>query len=335
MKAPAFWWTPRREWPARLLSPAAAVVGRIAARRMASPPTAHAGVPVICVGNPTVGGAGKTPVALAIADALAARGHRPVFLTRGYRGRLRGPVQVMPSHTARDVGDEPLLLAERFATVVAADRAAGGTLAAGLGDVIIMDDGFQNPALHKDCALLVIDAVVGLGNGAVTPAGPLRAPFAAHLPHADAIVRVTGAEPAAAELPPVALPVFTVALEAQAPVPLEGIPVLAFAGIGRPEKFYASVAALGAEIRVRRAFGDHAHLRDADAGALLSAAEAAGLLPVTTRKDLKRLAAGGPEARRLAAAAIALDVRAELPEGLVDLVAKAAGAPGAAFRAGE
>lgn len=323
MKAPSFWWRPRRGPAALLLAPLGGLVGAVAARRMAAAPAVRLGVPVVCVGNPTVGGAGKTPVAIALAEALAARGFRPVFLTRGYRGRLRGPVLVTSAHTARDVGDEPLLLADRFPTVVAADRAAGGALAARHGDVVVMDDGFQNPALARDFSLLVVDGTVGLGNGAVTPAGPMRAPFAAHLPHADAIVRVTGDEPATAQLPQVALPVFTVRLKVSAPVPIAGAAVFAFAGIGRPDKVFASVAALGGDVRVRRAFGDHAHLGEREAEAMMAEAQRLGLVLVTTHKDRKRLAAGGPAARSLAATALALDVEAIVPDALVDLIVRA------------
>ncbi|MEM8663695.1 MAG: tetraacyldisaccharide 4'-kinase, partial [Pseudomonadota bacterium] len=146
MKAPAFWWTRDGGPLARLLSPAGAVVGAITARRMAQHPHETLDIPVICVGNPTVGGSGKTPVAIAIARHLQAS-RRPVFLTRGYGGQGKGPLFVTPGHTARDVGDEPLLLAAVAPTVVSADRAAGGRLAATHGDVVVMDDGFQNPAL--------------------------------------------------------------------------------------------------------------------------------------------------------------------------------------------
>ncbi len=322
MKAPAFWWRPGGGPGAALLAPAGWLVGRIAAKRMARPPRARLAIPVVCIGNPTVGGAGKTLVAIALAEALAARGARPVFLTRGYGGKLEGPVRVEPGHGAGDVGDGALLLADRFPTIVAADRAVGGPLAARFGDVVVMDDGFQNPGLAKDVALLVVDAVVGLGNGRVTPAGPLRAPFAAHAARAEALVVVEGDEAARATLPATALPVHRVRLVASAPVPLEGRRVAAFAGIGRPSKFFASVAALGATIALRRAFGDHEAIGEGDARQLLERARAEGLALVTTAKDRKRLMAGGPAARELADTAIALAVRAELPDALVALVAE-------------
>lgn len=316
MKAPAFWWRARRTAAARLLSPIGAVVGAVAARRMAREPAVRLGIPVICVGNPTVGGAGKTPVALAIAALLAQHGRRPVFLTRGYRGRLAGPVVVGPQHTAADVGDEPLLLADCAPTVVSRERGAGGTLAATLGDVVVMDDGFQNPALGKDLSILVLDAAVGIGNGLVTPAGPMRAPLAAHLPHAGALALVESVDEAQTPLPPLSLPVHLVRLVQTPRTPLCGVRVLAFAGIGRPEKFFAGLAAQGAEIVARRSFGDHAEYGEEAARALLREAEAKQLMLLTTTKDMKRLAAGGEEARRLAARAEAVPVRAELPEAL-------------------
>jgi tetraacyldisaccharide 4'-kinase len=279
---------------------------------------ARLAVPVVCVGNPTVGGAGKTPVALALAEALAARGRSPVFLTRGYRGRLAGPV-IVAGHDAAAVGDEALLLAAERPTVVSRDRAAGGRLAATLGDVVVMDDGFQNPALEKDVALLVIDRAVGLGNGRVTPAGPLRAPLAAQLPICDAVVVVDAGEAVAAPLPALGVPVHAVRLIPSAPVPLAGREVFAFAGIGRPEKFFASLEALGAIVAARRSFGDHEPISERDARLILR--QAGARLPVTTAKDRVRLLAGGPEAQRLAEAATVVTVRAALPEALVNLVA--------------
>ena len=190
MRAPGFWWKEPGAISA-LLSPLAAIYGSIAARRLAQPGE-RVGIPVICIGNPTVGGAGKTPTAIAIAKLLIAAGERPMFLSRGYGGRLAGPVTVEAAHTAVQVGDEPLLLARVAPTIVADDRVAGARLAKEQGaSVIVMDDGFQNPSLAKDLSILVVDAR-GAGNGHVLPAGPLRAPLD---PQLDARLRAAHHRP--------------------------------------------------------------------------------------------------------------------------------------------
>ncbi|MBJ3777684.1 tetraacyldisaccharide 4'-kinase [Acuticoccus mangrovi] len=312
MKAPGFWWRTDAGLASRLLSPAGAMVGRVAARRMAEAARYRAPCPVICIGNPTVGGAGKTPVALAVAAALKAAGARPAFLTRGYGGRLAGPVVVVGEDAAA-VGDEALILASAAPTVVARDRAAGGRLAATLGDVIVMDDGFQNPGLAKDFSVLVVDRAVGVGNARVTPAGPLRAPLAAHLARADALLVVDAGEGVAAPLAGLdGVPAYDARLVSSAPVPLAGVRVLAYAGIGRPQKFFAGLAALGAELVATAPFPDHHPYRDGEAEALVRAAVDGGLRLVTTRKDWVRLATGSDAAQRLAAASVIAEVHAEL-----------------------
>ncbi|MEA2873951.1 MAG: tetraacyldisaccharide 4-kinase, partial [Hyphomicrobiales bacterium] len=235
MRAPAFWWK-KPGAASALLSPFAAVYGSIAARRLAQP-GARAAVPVICVGNPTVGGAGKTPAALAIARLLIAEGEKPMFLTRGYGGRLAGPVMVDPAHTAIQVGDEPLLLARVAPTVVAEERVSGARLATASGaSVIVMDDGFQNPSLIKDLSLLVVDSR-GIGNGRVIPAGPLRAPLEPQLDCASALLIVGETDPAIeAAARARGLPVFHGKLEPapDAVAALRARKVLAFAGLGGP-----------------------------------------------------------------------------------------------------
>ena len=209
-----------------------------------------AGVPVVCIGNPTVGGAGKTPAALTVARMLAADGETPVFLTRGYGGRLAGPVRVDPlQHRAADVGDEPLLLARAHATVVARDRVARARRRRWrrAPSVIVMDDGFQNPSLAKDFSVLVVDGRRGIGNGRTIPAGPLRAPLGAQLDRAQALI-VVGEGAAASVMDEArkrALPVFGARLAPDAAfiASLAGKRVLAFAGIGDPEKFFATLRA--------------------------------------------------------------------------------------------
>src|SRR5262249_23297735 len=264
MRAPAFWWR-HPSWEAALLAPLAALYGAVVAQRMARSGRA-AGVPVICIGGLTLGGAGKTPTALAVARLLADQ--PPFFLTRGYGGALAGPVVVDPGrHSARDVGDEALLLARVAPTVVARDRAAGAIAARTSGaGVIVMDDGFHSPAVAKDVSLVVVAADHGIGNGRVCPAGPLRAPLAAQLAKADALV-VIGEGTAAAFAPSTAaviaaapsLPVFRgrLAADVAALSALAGRPALAFAGIGHPDKFFATLAAAGIAVAARRPFPDH------------------------------------------------------------------------------
>ncbi len=295
MRAPPFWWRPPGLL-ATLLSPLGGIYGAITAARMARA-GASATVPVICIGNLTAGGTGKTPTAIHVAERLRALGRRPVFLTRGYGGRTVGPTTVDPArHGPDDVGDEPLLLAATAPTVVARDRVAGAAAAAMLGDVVIMDDGLQNPALHKTFALAVVDGAVGFGNGRCIPAGPLRAPVADQLPFVDAFV-VIGPNETADVSQEWGKPVLTGALVPDPAVAaiLAGRDVFAFAGIGRPEKFFATLRTVGATVLRTRALPDHhVYARD-DVEALLREAERKGLVPVTTAKDMVKIRALDPD----------------------------------------
>lgn len=294
MRAPDFWNASGPTLPARLLAPLGALYGTVAARRMARPGVRGA-VPVACVGNFTLGGAGKTPAALAIAELLAEAGHRPAFLSRGYRGREAGPLRVDPGrHGPADVGDEPLLLARSGPAYVSRDRPAGVRLAAREGATcVVMDDGLQNPSLAKDVAIAVADGGAGAGNGLVFPAGPLRAPLAAQWPRVAALLVIGPGRPGeglAAEARSRGLPVFRAVLapDPDAAEALRGRPVLAFAGIGRPEKFFDTLRALGADVAGTRAFPDHHAFAAAELDALRAAA-ARGLTLVTTEKDRVRL----------------------------------------------
>jgi tetraacyldisaccharide 4'-kinase len=311
MREPGFWWRSDSA-AAQLLAPAAAAYGFIAARRMAQPGW-RAGVPVLCIGNFTVGGSGKTPTAIAVAKLLTEAACRPFFLSRGYGGALAGPVRV-DAQGAAAVGDEPLLLARVAPTVVARDRPAGAraAIAAGAG-AIVMDDGWQNPSLAKDLVIAVLDGRRGIGNGRVFPAGPLRAPLASQLDHAGALLVIGPPGAAAAAAIAAAderrLPRFAgdLAPDPAAIVRLAGTRVLAFAGIADPGKFFATLEASGITVATRRGFPDHHRYTSEESARLIADADAQGLTLVTTEKDVARLA-GDPAADDLAARSVALPV---------------------------
>jgi tetraacyldisaccharide 4'-kinase len=294
MREPAFWHRPS-SWTSHLLTPLAALYGAIAARRMQGAGV-DAGIPVLCVGNYHVGGAGKTPTVLALARLLRELEERPVVLSRGYGGRLRGPVKVDPDrHTASDVGDEPLMMAATLPVVVARDRAEGIALArAQDASVIVMDDGFQNPAVVKDASLIVVDGTRGLGNGRVIPAGPLRAPLPPQLERTDALIVVgegNAAEKIAAAIASRGKPVLSARIEPdQASLAaLRGKRVLAFAGIGDPTRFFNTLRSSGVDVVRGRAFADHRAFARGEVEELVADAARDGLTLVTTEKDLARL----------------------------------------------
>ncbi|MEQ8968530.1 MAG: tetraacyldisaccharide 4'-kinase [Azospirillaceae bacterium] len=305
MRAPRFW-TARPGLAGALLAPASAVWTWRTRRRLARPPTLRPPVPVVCVGNLTAGGSGKTPVALAIGRSLAEAGIAVGYLTRGHGGRTRGPVTVDPArHDARTVGDEPLLLAAVAPTVVARDRAEGARMAIARGArALVMDDGFQNPGLAKDLSILVFDGETGFGNGRVIPAGPLREPPADGLARADAVVMLgedrtgLGAALDGRDFGRGPLPVLRARVEppAEEAARWRDRDVVAFAGIGRPEKLFASLEAAGARLVARVAFPDHHAYQPDELMRLLEMAAAAGAIPVTTAKDRVRLPAGVREA---------------------------------------
>lgn len=293
-QAPKFWWKPWIGPSAALLWPPALVYGALARHRMTREPDATCKVPVICIGNFIAGGAGKTPSAITLAKLLWHEGHRPFILTRGYGGTEAGPLLVEPdTHSAAEVGDEALLLAEAAPTVVSIDRVAGANLAAEQGaTVILMDDGFQNPSLAKDLSIVVVDGATGIGNGMVIPAGPLRAPLRTQMVKADALLVIGDGKPGEALVRRAArraMPILRGDLKPRPNPELEGRRVLAFAGIGRPEKFYQSLRDFGAEVVVTRSYPDHYPFTVDDAKDILTLAEKKDLLPVTTAKDMLRL----------------------------------------------
>jgi tetraacyldisaccharide 4'-kinase len=312
MREPAFWWR-KPGATAALLVPLAAAYGAIAARRMARRGT-RAGLPVLCVGNFTLGGSGKTPTAIAIAKLLQAAGEKPFCLSRGYSGELAGPVQVnVQTHQAVDVGDEALLLAHAAPTIVARDRVAGAQAAHVAGaSIVVMDDGLQNGSIAKDLTIAVVDGRRGIGNGKVFPAGPLRATVAAQLKHTDALLVIGNG---AANIATDAMPVFHGRLvpDPAAVAAMTARRVLAFAGIGVPEKFFATVTEAGIEIAERKAFADHHRYSGEEAAELVMLSERDGLSLLTTEKDHARMRRD-PSLAALAARARVLPVTLQIDE---------------------
>lgn len=291
MRAPEFWAGPGDGgWPARLLSPLSLIWRGVTRRRIARGPGFDPGVPVICIGNVTAGGAGKTPFAMLVARRLAAMGRQAQFLSRGHGARVTAPLRVA-GQGADVVGDEPLLLSRVAPAWVSPDRAAGARAMVAAGaDVIVMDDGFQNPSLEKRLSFLVIDGGAGLGNGRVIPAGPLREPWGDAIARAQAVVVVGEAK---VPLPDMAgRPVISAAVVPLNGTDFRGRRVLGFAGIGRPAKFFDSLAATGADVVASRAFADHHPFTAAEITALKREAASLGAVPVTTAKDFARLDAG-------------------------------------------
>ncbi|GAB4525971.1 MAG: tetraacyldisaccharide 4'-kinase [Roseibium sp.] len=318
--APGFWWTEGVSLPALLLSPLGRLYGMVAGRRMLRRPKYRSRLPVICVGNFVVGGTGKTPFAIELAYRLKEDGHRPGFLLRGYGGRAKEPLLVdAGTHVAAGVGDEALLLARHGPTVVAADRPSGARLAERQPiDVLIMDDGFQNPALSRDLSLVLVDCATGFGNGRCLPAGPLRAPPAVQILKADCLILV-GEGGAAEEAVHLAgrkgLPILHAHLRPQPEEDLAELKLFAFAGIGRPQKFFDSLKALGCDVRKTREFPDHHLYTEADVKALLTEAEADGLSLVTTSKDMVRLeTAEGELFHWISSSTTVLEVRMEIDD---------------------
>ncbi len=324
--APAFWARPPGLLSELLLPVGAGweAAGRL---RQAFASPYRPPVPVVCVGNLVAGGSGKTPVALALAAHLVCRGIAVHFVTRGYGGRLGGPVRVDPAnHDAAAVGDEPLLLAAQAPCWVARDRADGVRAAVAAGaQMVALDDGFQNPGIAKNLSLVVVDADYGFGNGRVIPAGPLRESLARGLARADAVVLLGAeAQPGCLESPAIgrALPVLRAVLRPVAGERLAGARLLAFAGIGRPDKFFTTLRILGAELVGTRSFPDHHPFRAGEIDRLLRAAEQAQARLITTAKDIVRV----PVAMRAAIDVLEVEIDWRDPEALDDLIGPAASA---------
>lgn len=296
MRPPRFWSNPpsRPGWQSYLLAPLGTVYATGTALRVRTQPKFAADVPVICVGNLNVGGTGKTPTVIALIERL--RGHIVHVVSRGYGGSLEGPIQVEPrKHSASEVGDEPLLLSAFAPTWISKDRAAGAAAAQANGaEVIILDDGFQNPTVKKSLSIVVVDAKHGFGNGKVLPAGPLRESVSSGLARADLLLTIGNTQAQShftdtwrAEL---GIPRATAQLK-----PLEtgmdwvGQRMLAFAGIGHPEKFFGTLRELGADLVRAQPLSDHQELTDTLLRRLEIEAAALSAQLVTTEKDAVRL----------------------------------------------
>lgn len=316
LSEPPWWYADRLGLLARALTPIGNLWGKVALRRYARGEHYRSPIPVVCIGNFTAGGTGKTPLALLVATELHRLGARPAFLSRGFGGRIAGPHWVDPeSDSARDVGDEPLLLSRLAPTLICRDRAAGARAiqaSEALHGAIVMDDGLQNGSLDKNLRLAVVDGSRGIGNGLVMPAGPLRAPLAFQLGLVDAIIVNS---PSGAGLNTNAFPQwlrgsFTGPVITASTAPsgntewLHETPVLAFSGIGAPERFFALLERLGAKIQARRIFADHHAFTESESRRLLAEAERLGAALVTTEKDWIRLSSAGASGRLKAAAKV-------------------------------
>ncbi len=296
-EAPPFWWE-KPDWRSLALSPLSLAYGAVARRQLRKARRQKVDAPVLCVGNFTVGGSGKTPVAIALAEQARAEGLRPGILSRGHGGSFSEPHVVDAAHdAARHVGDEPLLLAAHAPVAVSPDRAAGAALLIRRNgcDFLIMDDGFQSARVHMDYALMVVDARYGLGNGRIIPGGPLRARVADQLLYADAILRMgegTAADALVRKAARAGKPIFDALVRPRNAAAFAGRKFLAFAGIGHPDKFFDSVTQAGGTVAVKRPFPDHhVYARD-ELADLAASAHKADLGLVTTAKDAARLRHG-------------------------------------------
>ena len=301
-EAPPFWWE-QPDWRAWSLWPASALYGAVAGRLLRRAPREKIAAPVLCIGNFTVGGTGKTPVAIAMAQAFRSRGMTPGILSRGHGGSLSKPHLVDPDHDiARHVGDEPLLLARAAPVAISPDRAAGAALLLARGcDALIMDDGFQSARIHIDYALLVVDAARGIGNGHVIPGGPLRAGLVEQLRKTDAVLKMgrgTAGDPVIRKAARAGRPIHEAQTRLKPNQTLAGRRFVAFAGIGNNAKFFETVRNAGGELAATRPFPDHHAYAEDELADLRQCAEDLSATLITTEKDAARLRGWSPATNR-------------------------------------
>ncbi len=320
MRTPNFWSQNKGGIRARILDPIAQFLNLLSNARDEFVKPTRVNALVICVGNLVAGGAGKTPTAISIALLLREKGISVDFLTRGYGGTEQGPVQVdLQRHSAKEVGDEPILLARIAPTWVARNRILGANLAISEGaKILIMDDGFQNPYLYKDFSIIVIDGGFGVGNNRLIPAGPLRETISKGLPRADAILLIGEDETGISDIiSDYQLPRFQAKLlPTLQSSKLRGQSVVAFSGIGRPEKFFFTLRDIGCTIIRSISFADHHRYKPDEIMKLLEYADSKGAIPVTTEKDWVRL----PPDTQPMIQSISVNLEWENSNGLLNLI---------------
>jgi len=314
IKTPSFWYRKPTEGPAlfeKILTPLSKLYEKGAELHRESKSPSGVNCPVICVGNLNAGGSGKTPMALVLMQMAQESGlfKKPVFLTRGYGGRVRGPSLFDPKrHDPKDVGDEVFLLGKVAPCIIARDRFAGAMFAKNNNaDLIIMDDGLQNYSLTQDLKIVVIDGSMGFGNGKTMPAGPLREPLSGGVAKADLFILMGNDQRGIGSLLPADKSVLNVSVTAQIDADDKDKPLFAFTGLGWPEKFFESLRAGGGDVVETQGFPDHHPYTPKEMDALIARAEAKGARLITTRKDMIRVPANYQRGGKISVAGLGMN----------------------------